>query len=121
MRLRYAVVFERLPDNYGAYVPDLPGCISTGETWDEMQQMIREAISFHVEGCWKMASLCRSLVCPCRKQCPIMLACFLRTEGRVPNRTRPSRWSRWTFQLDRPVQSQPDRALSRGSEKPPVS
>ena len=50
MRLRYAVVFERLPGNYGAYVPDLPGCISTGETWDEMQQMIREAISFHIEG-----------------------------------------------------------------------
>ena len=50
MRLRYAVVFERLPDNYGAYVPDLPGCISTSETWNEMQQMIREAISFHIEG-----------------------------------------------------------------------
>ena len=50
MRLSYAVVFERLPNNYGAYVPDLPGCISTGETWDEMQQMIREAISFHIEG-----------------------------------------------------------------------
>ena len=50
MRLRFAVVFERLPNNYDAYVPDLPGCISTGETWDEMQQMIREAISFHIEG-----------------------------------------------------------------------
>ena len=37
MRLRYAVVYQRLPNNYGAYVPDLPGCISTGETWDEMQ------------------------------------------------------------------------------------
>ena len=50
MKLSYAVVFERLPGNYGAYVPDLPGCISTGETWDEMQRMIREAISFHIEG-----------------------------------------------------------------------
>ena len=44
------MVYERLPNNYGAYVPDLPGCISTGDTWDEMQQMIREAIAFHVEG-----------------------------------------------------------------------
>ncbi len=50
MKLSYAVVYERLPSNYGAYVPDLPGCISTGETWDEMQKMIREAIAFHVEG-----------------------------------------------------------------------
>ncbi len=49
MKLSYAVVFERLPNNYGAYVPDLPGCISTGDTWDEMQQMIREAIVFHIE------------------------------------------------------------------------
>ena len=50
MKLSYAVVYQRLPNNYGAYVPDLPGCISTGDTWDEMQQMIREAIVFHVEG-----------------------------------------------------------------------
>ena len=50
MKLSYAVVFERLPNNYSAYVPDLPGCISTGDTWDEMQQMIREAIVFHIEG-----------------------------------------------------------------------
>ena len=50
MKLSYAVVFERLPNNYGAYVLDLPGCISTGKIWDEMQQMIREAIVFHIEG-----------------------------------------------------------------------
>ncbi len=50
MKLSYAVVYQRLPNNYGAYVPDLPGCISTGDTWDEMQQMIREAIAFHIEG-----------------------------------------------------------------------
>ena len=50
MKLSYAVVFERLPNNYCAYVPDLPGCISTGDTWDEMQQMIREAIVFYIEG-----------------------------------------------------------------------
>ena len=47
MRLKYAVVFERSPNNYGAYVPDLPGCISTGDDWEHMQEMIKEAITFH--------------------------------------------------------------------------
>ncbi len=50
MKQTYAVVFEETPNNYCAYVPDLPGCISTGKTWDEMQLMIREAIAFHIEG-----------------------------------------------------------------------
>ena len=49
MKLTYAVVFERTPNNYGAYAPDVPGCISTGKTWDEMQAMIREALVFHIE------------------------------------------------------------------------
>ncbi|MXY79539.1 MAG: hypothetical protein F4Y94_07610 [Chloroflexi bacterium] len=46
----YAVVFEQSPNNYCAYVPDLPGCVSTGKTLDEMRAMIREAIAFHIEG-----------------------------------------------------------------------
>ena len=50
MKLEYAVVFERGQRNYSAYVPDLPGCITTGGTWEEMQEMIREAIAFHIEG-----------------------------------------------------------------------
>lgn len=50
MELSYTVVYERLPGNYGAYVPDLPGCVSTGETWDEMRRMIREAIALHGSG-----------------------------------------------------------------------
>lgn len=49
MKLRYAVVFERSPNNYAAYVPDVPGCVSTGTTWDEMLAMIREALAFHIE------------------------------------------------------------------------
>ena len=49
MKLTYAVVFERTPNNYAAYAPDLPGCISTGRTWEEMQWMIREAITVHLE------------------------------------------------------------------------
>ena len=49
MKLTYAVVFEKAPNNYAAYIPDLPGCISTGHTWEEMQWMIREAITGHIE------------------------------------------------------------------------
>jgi predicted RNase H-like HicB family nuclease len=49
----YVVVFERGgPDqeNWGAYVPDLPGCISTGDTLEELQRNIQEAIELHLEG-----------------------------------------------------------------------
>ena len=47
---RYAVIIERAESNYGAYVPDLPGCISTGATVEEVERNIREAIEFHLEG-----------------------------------------------------------------------
>ena len=50
MKQRYAVVFEQSPNNYSAYVPDLPGCVSTGDTWEEIQEMVRETIAFHIEG-----------------------------------------------------------------------
>ena len=50
MKQRYAVVFEQSSNNYSAYVPDLPGCVSTGGTWEEIQEMVREAIVFHIEG-----------------------------------------------------------------------
>ena len=49
MKLKYAVVFEQTPNNYCAYSPDLPGCVSTGKTWEDIQRMIREAIAFHIE------------------------------------------------------------------------
>ena len=49
MKLTYAVVFEQTPNNYCAYVPDVPGCVSVGDTWDEMLAMIREALVFHIE------------------------------------------------------------------------
>ena len=48
--MRYAIVIEKAGANYSAYVPDLPGCISTGETLAEVEANIREAISFHIEG-----------------------------------------------------------------------
>ena len=50
MRVKYAVVYERTPSNFCAYVPELTGCISTGKTWDDIRAMIREAITFHIEG-----------------------------------------------------------------------
>ena len=50
MKLDYAVVYERTPNNYGAYAPELPGCVATGKSWQEIQTMIREAIAFHIEG-----------------------------------------------------------------------
>jgi predicted RNase H-like HicB family nuclease len=46
----YAIVIEKGTANYGAYVPDLPGCIATGDTLEETEQNIREAITFHLEG-----------------------------------------------------------------------
>ena len=46
---RYAAVFEKAESNWAAYVPDLPGCISTGETLEETKRNIREAIALHLE------------------------------------------------------------------------
>lgn len=48
--MRYAIVVEKTEDNYSAYVPDLPGCIATGQTAEETEQEIRAAIQFHIEG-----------------------------------------------------------------------
>ena len=48
--MRYAVVIERAENNYSAYVPDLPGCIATGATVEETEQLIREAIELHLKG-----------------------------------------------------------------------
>jgi len=47
---RYVVLIERGPRNFGASVPDLPGCVSTGRTLAEVRRNIREAIAFHIEG-----------------------------------------------------------------------
>ena len=48
--MRYAIVIERPNGNLSAYVPDLPGCVATGATQEEVQEAIREAIAFHIEG-----------------------------------------------------------------------
>jgi len=48
--MRYAVVIEKAESNFSAYVPDLPGCVATGATVEEVEREIRDAISFHLEG-----------------------------------------------------------------------
>jgi predicted RNase H-like HicB family nuclease len=48
--MRYAVVIEKGERNYSAYVPDLPGCVSVGDTPEEVTAEIREAIEFHLQG-----------------------------------------------------------------------
>jgi predicted RNase H-like HicB family nuclease len=48
--MRYAVVIEKADGNYSAYVPDLPGCVATAPTVEEIEQEIRAAIRFHIDG-----------------------------------------------------------------------
>jgi predicted RNase H-like HicB family nuclease len=48
--MRYAVIIEKGEDSYGAYVPDLPGCVAVGDTPEEVKTLIQEAIEFHLEG-----------------------------------------------------------------------
>ena len=48
--MKYAVVVEKGETSFGAYVPDLPGCIAAANTKEEVLQLIHEAIEFHVEG-----------------------------------------------------------------------
>ncbi|MBI2432787.1 MAG: type II toxin-antitoxin system HicB family antitoxin [Candidatus Hydrogenedentes bacterium] len=48
--MKYGIVIENAGANYSAYVPDLPGCIATGETLAEVKREIRDAILFHIEG-----------------------------------------------------------------------
>jgi predicted RNase H-like HicB family nuclease len=48
--MRYLVVVEEGPRSFGAYVPDLPGCVAAGETREEALGLIRDAIEFHIDG-----------------------------------------------------------------------
>lgn len=47
--MEYVVIVEQGDSSYGAYVPDLPGCVAVGETRDEAMELIREAIELHIE------------------------------------------------------------------------
>ncbi len=48
--MRYAVIVEEGESSFGAYVPDIPGCVAVGDTKEEVMQLIQEAIEFHIEG-----------------------------------------------------------------------
>ena len=48
--MKYAVVIEKGANSYGAYVPDLPGCVAVGDTREEVLKLIEEAIAFHIDG-----------------------------------------------------------------------
>lgn len=47
---KYLVIIEKAETGYGAYVPDLPGCVATAPTKDEVERLIFEGIQFHIEG-----------------------------------------------------------------------
>ncbi len=47
--MRYAVIIEKTGNGYSAYVPDLPGCVAAGDSSEEVESLIREAITLHLE------------------------------------------------------------------------
>ncbi len=47
--MKYTVVIEKTENNYGAYVPDLPGCVAVAETQAELMELIKEAMEIHIE------------------------------------------------------------------------
>ena len=55
--MRYAIVIEKSEFNHSAYVPDLPGCIATGASIQQVEAEIREAIEFHIDGLREDGSL----------------------------------------------------------------
>ena len=50
MKVRYFIIIEPTQTGFPAYSPDLPGCVSTGAAWEEVERNMQEAIEFHVEG-----------------------------------------------------------------------
>jgi predicted RNase H-like HicB family nuclease len=50
MHMQYAMIIEKGERNYSAYFPDLPGCIATGKTLDEVKRLMREALELHLRG-----------------------------------------------------------------------
>jgi predicted RNase H-like HicB family nuclease len=47
--VKYAVAYERTPRNWSAYVPDLPGCVATGQTREEVERLVADGIRLHVD------------------------------------------------------------------------
>lgn len=50
---RFLIVIEKANNNYSAYSPDLPGCVATGATREEVEQNMYEAIKIHIQGLLK--------------------------------------------------------------------
>jgi predicted RNase H-like HicB family nuclease len=48
--MHYAIVIEQSEHNYSAYAPDVPGCVATGATLEEVTAMMRDALEFHFHG-----------------------------------------------------------------------
>ena len=48
--MKYAVLYEKTATGYSAHVPDLPGCVAAGDTLEDTEQLMREAIEMHLEG-----------------------------------------------------------------------
>ena len=48
--MKYLIILEKTSTGYSAYSPDLPGCVSAGDTAEETEKNMREAIEFHIEG-----------------------------------------------------------------------
>ena len=48
--MEYTVIYEKGPTSWGAYVPDLPGCVAVGKTREEVERLIKEGIALHLEG-----------------------------------------------------------------------
>ena len=49
--MKYAIIIEKVPgSNYSAYVPDLPGCVATADTLEEIKRLMQEGIEIHLEG-----------------------------------------------------------------------
>ena len=55
--MQYAVLIEKGSHNYSAYLPDVPGCVATGTTLEEVKQQMQEALEFHLEGLREDAEL----------------------------------------------------------------
>ena len=70
MKLTYAVVYEQTPDNYCAYVPDLPGCIGTGKTGTKYSGRWKRQLSFTSKAHWNAASRFRNRACPSKRPKP---------------------------------------------------
>jgi predicted RNase H-like HicB family nuclease len=47
--VKYAVVYEQTPRNWSAYVPDLPGCVATGQTREEVERLITDGVRLHID------------------------------------------------------------------------